>query len=238
VVIPRIGATIDEVELAAVYHLERLGTPILNGFQRLSLARDKYLSLRLLSEHGIPVPKSCLIAHPSQLPEAVRFVGGYPLIMKTPRGRQGTDIYLVQEDSFARYLLARPPRPGLGLLVQEFLQEVETEGDVRVIVLGGRPAAWMRRIPRKGEFRANVHLRGRGVPWNPTPVWLDVACQAVEVLGLSMAGVDLVSRQGDPMVLEVNTNPGFREMERVTGIDVARQIIEFAVQWTTGERPK
>jgi ribosomal protein S6--L-glutamate ligase len=233
VLLPRIGSTIDDTELAAVFHMERLGIPVINGFHALVIARDKYLSLRHLDAAGIPVPRTFLVTAPERLASAIQGVGGFPVVIKASRGRQGTGVHLVHGMSFARYILDHPPRPGQGVLVQEYLPSAE-DGDIRIIVVGGRPVAWMKRVPPRGEFRANVHLRGKGHPWSPLPDWVQMAAKATRTLGLEVAGVDLLERSHGPVVLEVNTNPGFREMERVTGLDVAEEIVRHATDVAKG----
>lgn len=232
VVLPRIGSTIEDVELAVVLHLELSGVSMVNGFHALAVARDKFLSAMLLDSAGIPVPQTLLVAATEQLPTAVDRLGGFPLVMKACRGRQGTAVFLVKEMSFARYILEQPPRPSEGVIMQRYLPEAAS-GDVRIVVVGERPVAFMRRVPRRGDFRSNVHLRGRGVPWDPSPEWIELALRATKTLGLQVSGVDMVMGRDGPLVLEVNTTPGFRELERVTGVDVGREMIQLAAQYLT-----
>ena len=229
VCLPRIGATIDESELAVVYHMERLGVPVINGFSSLVVARDKFLSLRRLDSAKIPVPHSFLVTEFNQLKKAIQELGGFPVVMKALRGRQGTGVYLVEDMEFAQYIVNHPRHPGEGVLVQQYIQSADA-GDVRVVVVGGFAVGAMRRVPPKGDFRSNAHLRGKGTPWDPAPEWVELALRAARALGLQVSGVDLMEGQNGPVVLEVNTTPGFRELERVTGLDVARAIILHAVR--------
>jgi ribosomal protein S6--L-glutamate ligase len=229
VILPRIGATIDDSELAAVFHMEMLGVPLINGFHSLVIARDKFLSLRQLHSARIPVPETYLVTEPNQLPSVIQELGGFPVVIKVLRGRQGTGVYFVDQMEFAQYLVSYPPRSREGVLVQEFLTSA-ISGDVRVLVVGDRMVAAMRRVPRQGNFRSNTHLRGRGMPWNSEPLWVDLALKATRVLGLQVSGVDLMEGKNGPVVLEVNTTPGFRELERVTGVDVAREIVLHAAE--------
>ncbi|MGQ9655635.1 MAG: ATP-grasp domain-containing protein [Thermodesulfobacteriota bacterium] len=235
VVLPRIGSTIEDAELAAVLHLELSGVSMVNGFHALAVARDKFLSARILDSAGIPVPQTLLVAAPGQLPAAVDRLGGFPLVMKACRGRQGTAVFLVKEMAFARYILEQPPRPSEGVIIQRYLPEAAS-GDVRIVIVGERPVAFMRRVPRRGDFRSNVHLKGRGVPWDPSPEWIELALRATKTLGLQVSGVDMVSGEEGPLVLEVNTTPGFRELERVTGVDVGREMILLAARYLRENR--
>ncbi|MEJ5376566.1 MAG: RimK family alpha-L-glutamate ligase [bacterium] len=229
VLVPRIGSTMEDHELAALFHLEQQGIPCLNSFRALVVARDKFLSLRKLESHKIPVPRSVMIQDPAQIPDAVEALGGFPLVAKGLRGRQGTAVERIQDQDFARYVALHPPYPIQAVLLQEFLPQASL-GDVRVVVVEGKVVACMRRVPRKGEFRSNVHLRGRGIVWEPPLNWLEMAVMAARVLELSVAGVDMLEGPRGPLVLEVNTTPGFRELERVTGVDVASEIIKAAVK--------
>jgi ribosomal protein S6--L-glutamate ligase len=229
VVLPRIGATIEESELAVVFHMECMGIPCINGFSALALARDKFLSLRRLDLAGLAVPRTFLVTESSQLITVIGKLGGFPVVIKALRGRQGTSVYRVEDMEFAQYMVDRPPRPGEGVLVQQYISTAD-EGDVRIVVVGGRAVAAMRRIPRKGDFRSNAHLRGKGVPWNPVPDWISMALKATDLLQLGVSGVDMMRGLDGPLILEVNTTPGFRELERVTGVDVAREIICHAVE--------
>lgn len=229
VVVPRIGSTMEDHELAVLFHLEQQGIPCLNGFSALVVARDKFLSLRQLEAHHIPVPRSVMIQVPAQITRAVRFLGGFPLVAKGLRGRQGTTVEKLQDQDFAKYVAAHPPYPIQSVLLQEFLPTASV-GDTRIVVVRDRVVACMRRTPKKGEFRSNVHLHGRGMLWDPPRDWLELAVRATQVLGLQVAGVDMLEGPAGPLVLEVNTTPGFRELERVTGVDVASEIIRAAVE--------
>jgi ribosomal protein S6--L-glutamate ligase len=232
VFLPRIGSTIEDHELAAVFHLERMGIPAINGFDALVVSRDKFLSLRQLERAGIPVPRTHMVTDASRLESTIDALGGFPVIMKAPRGRQGLTVYRVDGRNMARYILEHPPGPIAGVIVQEYIPSA-AQGDVRIVVIGGRVVASMRRIPKRGDFRSNVHLRGRGVPWDPEDRWVNMAAEASAALGLHVAGVDLLEGGDGPVVLEVNTTPGFRELERVTGVDVAGEIVRHAVNMAT-----
>lgn len=233
VVVPRIGSTMEDHELAALFHLERSGIPSLNGFHALVVARDKFLSLRELDACGIPVPRTFMVQEQGQVEAAVRALGGFPVIAKGLRGRQGTTVERVEDVWFARYLAAHPPYPIPGVLLQEFLPGA-LHGDARIVVVRHRVVASMRRVPRRGEFRSNVHLRGKGRPWEPPTPWMEMAIQATCALKLEVAGVDMAEGSDGPLVLEVNTTPGFRELERVTGVDVASEIVRAAAELARG----
>ncbi|MGQ9857146.1 MAG: ATP-grasp domain-containing protein [Thermodesulfobacteriota bacterium] len=233
VVVPRIGSTMEDHELAALFHLERCGVPCLNGYRALVVARDKFLSLRELEAAGIPVPRTVMVQQEAQVRGAIKALGGFPVVAKGLRGRQGSTVTLVQDMGFARYLVSHPPFPIHGVLFQEFLPTA-AQGDVRIVVVRQKVVASMRRLPRPGEFRANVHLRARGIPCQPPSSWVQMALKAASALGLDVAGVDMMEGPRGPVVLEVNTTPGFKELERVTGVDVAGEIVRGAVELAQG----
>lgn len=229
VVVPRIGSTIEDHELAALFYLEQKGVPALNDFNSLVVARDKFLSLMKLASQGLSVPRTVLVQTEKEIPKAIEALGGLPVIAKGLRGRQGTGVEKVEDFAFARYLVSHPPFPLEGVLFQELLPQA-AQGDIRTVVVMGKAIASMRRIPRKGEFRSNIHLRGMGEEFQPPGSWLGLAIRASEILGLKVAGVDMVEGPNGPIIIEVNTTPGFRELERVTGCDVAGAIIDAAME--------
>ena len=234
VVLPRIGSTMDDTELAAVFHLERLGIPMVNGFDSLVVSRDKFMSLRALDAENIPVPRTFLATDTARIESAVQQCGGFPVVMKSVRGRQGTTVHLVKDMDLAMYIFDHPPREGEAVLIQEYIPSA-VEGDVRIVVIGGKASAWMKRVPKKGEFRSNAHLRGKGQAWEPVEDWVRTAEKAADVLKLHVAGADLLEGPDGPIVLEMNTTPGFRELERVSGCDVAVKIIGYAAGIAKGE---
>jgi len=233
VVIPRIGSTIEDHELAVLFHLETSGVKALNSFRSLFVARDKFLSLRKLAASGIPVPRTILVQRPTQLRRLIGELGGPPVVAKGLRGRQGIGVELVGEESFARYMVDHPPFPAGAIVLQEFISKASL-GDVRIVVVRGEPIGSMKRVPKRGEFRSNVHLRGMGEPWEPPMEWKELAVKATQALELDVAGVDMVWGNDGPLVLEVNTTPGFRELERVTRKDIAACIVGAALDLARG----
>ncbi len=233
VVIPRIGSTIEDHELAVLFHLEASGVKALNSFRSLFVARDKFLSLRKLAASGIPVPRTILVQRPIQLRHLIGELGGPPIVAKGLRGRQGTGVELVTEESFARYMVDHPPFPAGAIVLQEYISQASF-GDVRIVVVRGEPVGTMKRVPKRGEFRSNVHLRGKGQAWEPPMDWKELAVKATQALELDVAGVDMVWGNDGPLVLEVNTTPGFRELEKVTRNDIAACIVRAAVDLARG----
>jgi len=231
--LPRIGATIDDYELAVVRHLESRGIPVVNDYRSLLLSRDKFLTLQTLDALGIPVPKSVLVAQEGNCQHLIPKLGGFPVVLKVRRGRQGKGVMLAETSQALEFVLQNQAN-GSGLLIQEFVRESNGR-DIRILVIGGRVVATMMRVSKKGEFRANVHLKARGHPFEPSIQMTEVARTSAEALGLDVAGVDIILSKEGPYVIEVNSTPGFRELERVCRRDMAREILSYAESLAKGE---
>jgi ribosomal protein S6--L-glutamate ligase len=226
VLLPRIGATIDDYELTVVRHLESMGIPLVNGYRSLLLSRDKFLTLQTLDALGIQVPKSALVVQEGNIQHLISKMGGYPVVLKVRRGRQGKGVMLAENSQAFEFALHHQ-KNGSGLLVQEFVKEAGGR-DIRILIIGGRVIATMMRVSKKGEFRANVHLKARGRPYEPPNEMTVIAKTAAKAIGLDVAGVDMVISNEGPSVIEVNSTPGFRELERVCRKDLARTILSHA----------
>ena len=228
VALPRIGASITEPGLAVVNHLDIMGVPLVNRAAPIASSRDKLRALQLLARAGVDVPRTVLARHPAQVHRALEIVGGPPAILKLLRGTQGIGVLLAETEQTAEQVMESFWSLGVTVLIQEFVEESEGR-DVRVVVVGARAAAAMRRRARVGEFRSNVHRGGVGVGIEVTPELSRVALRATRAMRLQVAGVDLLESEGGPKVIEVNSSPGFEGIEQCTGVDVAGTVIDYAV---------
>jgi ribosomal protein S6--L-glutamate ligase len=228
VVLPRIGASITEHGLAVVNQFDMMGVPIINNSQPIARSRDKLRALQLLARAGVDIPRTVMARHPSQVHRALEIVGGPPAILKLLRGTQGIGVVLAETEQVAQQVMETLWSLGVTVLIQEFIEESEGR-DVRVIVVGRRAVAAMRRQARVGEFRSNVHRGAKGVAVDLSPQYVQAALQATRAMRLQLAGVDLLESRGGPKVLEINSSPGFEGIENTTGIDVAGAVIEYAV---------
>ena len=228
VVLPRIGTSITEHGLAVVNQFDMMGVPIVNSSQPIARSRDKLRALQLLARAGVDIPRTVMARHPSQIHKALEMVGGPPAILKLVRGTQGIGVILAETEQIAEQVVETLWSLGMTVLVQEFVEESEGR-DIRVIVVGARVVAAMRRQARLGEFRSNVHRGGTGTAVDLPADHVRAAQRAARAMHLHVAGVDLLESRGGPMVLEVNSSPGFEGIEQATGIDVAGAVIEFAV---------
>jgi ribosomal protein S6--L-glutamate ligase len=230
VLLPRIGATINDYALTLVRHLEFSGIRLVNGFDSILLARNKFLTLQTLVEAEVPVPESFWVSNRENFERAVADLGGYPVVVKTPASRQGQGVMLVDSSVTAGFILATLPVSTTGILVQEYIPP-EMRRDVRAFVIEGELVAAVELRPEKGDFRSNIHQGGYGRRLTPNEDLTILGLKASRALGLEIAGVDMVVRNdGRIQVLETNYSPGFKGLEEITGVDIASRIIAFVVK--------
>jgi ribosomal protein S6--L-glutamate ligase len=167
----------------------------------------------------------------------VEEVGGLPAIVKLIRGTQGVGVMIAQSEAELQGLLNTFSALDQDIVLQEFVAESKGR-DIRALVVGDRVVGAMRRQARKGEFRSNIHRGGRGRPVELEPAWAKVAVKAAQVIGLEVAGVDMLESRDGPKVMEINSSPGFEGLERATGIDVAGAIVEHAVDFARRHRDR
>ncbi|MBI1951105.1 MAG: RimK family alpha-L-glutamate ligase, partial [Acidobacteria bacterium] len=148
---------------------------------------------------------------------------------------QGIGVILAETEQAALTVLETFWNLGMNILVQEFIEESEGR-DIRALVVGDRVVTAMRRQAGIGEFRSNVHRGGTGTVVDLPESYRTAALEATRVMGLQLAGVDMLESQGGPKVVEVNSSPGFEGLERWTGVDIAAAIIEFAVAFARSYR--
>jgi ribosomal protein S6--L-glutamate ligase len=124
---------------------------------------------------------------------------------------------------------------GQEILLQELIAE-SLGRDVRALVIGDRVVAAMRRTARTGEFRSNIHRGGEGQAVDLPPAYAEAAVKAARVIGLEVAGVDMLESNAGPKIMEVNGSPGFEGLEAVTGVDIAALYVEHAVELARAQR--
>jgi ribosomal protein S6--L-glutamate ligase len=228
VVLPRIGVSVTEAGLAVVNQFDMMGVPLVNHAQAIARSRDKLRALQLLVRAGVDVPRTVLARHPSQVHRALEMVGGPPAILKLMRSTQGIGVVLAETEQAAQQVVETLWSLGVNVLIQEFVEESEGR-DIRVVVVGQRAVAAMRRQARVGEFRSNVHRGATGQAVDLPTDYARAALRATRAMRLQLAGVDLLESSRGPQVLEVNSSPGLEGIEQCTGIDVAGAVIEYAV---------
>jgi ribosomal protein S6--L-glutamate ligase len=224
-VIPRIGASITFYGCAVVRHFEQMGVFTLNSSHAISVSRDKLRSIQVLSRHNIGFPPTVFVRDKKEVIPAIEQVGGVPVIIKLLEGTQGVGVILADTVKSAQAIIETLQVARQNVLIQKFVKESRGR-DLRAFVVGGRVVACMRRIAQGDEFRSNVHRGGRVERVEMTPEYENTAIRAAQILGLRVAGVDMLEACDGPKVMEVNSSPGLAGIERATGIDVADRIVE------------
>ncbi len=229
-VLTRIGASITDYGIAVVNQFDMMGIPVLNDAASIARSRDKFRSLQLLNKHNIAIPRTVMLKSPENLSEALDLVGGPPVILKLVQGTQGVGVILAESREAVESTLDTLWRLGQNIIIQEFIKESRGE-DIRAFVVGGEVVAAMRRKARVGEFRSNIHRGGSAAAVRLSSEYQNAAIKSAEVLGLKIAGVDMLRSKDGPKVMEVNSSPGFEGLENVTGVDVAEKVIKFAINY-------
>ena len=225
-VLPRIGASQTFYGTAVVRQFETMGCYCLNSSEAITASRDKLKSLQILAQAGINMPVTGYASHTMDIEGVIEKVGSVPLVMKLLQGTQGQGIVLAETRKAAESVMSAFRQLEADILVQEFIKE-SSGTDIRALVVGNRVVAAMRRIAPDGEFRSNVHRGGKAEHVKLNPEEEKMAVVAAQVLGLRVAGVDLMRSNRGPLVLEVNSSPGLQGIEASSGVDVAGEIIRF-----------
>ncbi len=225
-VIPRIGASITFYGTAVVRQFEMMGVYPLNESQAIHRSRDKLRSMQLLSREDIGMPATGFAHSPDDTRDLLQLVGGAPVVLKLLEGTQGIGVVLAETRKAAESVIEAFRGLHAHFLVQTFVKEADG-ADIRCFVIGGKVVAAMKRQAKEGEFRSNLHRGGHAELVRITARERATAVQAARVLGLNVSGVDLLRSNEGPVVMEVNSSPGLEGIERATGKDVARLIIEF-----------
>ena len=225
-VLPRIGASQTSYGTAIVRQFEMIGDFVINKSDAIKSSRDKLRSLQVLAKHGIDMPITGYASHTMDIHDVIEKVGKTPLIMKLLQGTQGNGMVLAETMKAAESVMNAFKQVDADILIQEFIKE-SSGVDIRVIVVGKKVVAAMQRVAPEGEFRSNVHRGAATKHINLTPEEEEIAIKSTKVLGLSVAGVDLMRSKRGPLVLEVNSSPGLQGIELLTGADVAGEIISF-----------
>jgi len=225
-VIPRIGASVTHYGLAVLRQFEMQGVFPLNESVAIGRSRDKLRALQLLARAGIGLPVTAFAHGPRKAEDVIREIGGAPAVIKLLEGTQGMGVILAETEASAKSIIEAFSAANVNILVQEYIKEAEGS-DVRALVVGGRVVGAMRRVGKTGEFRSNLHRGGTAEDAHISPEEESTAVRAAAVLGLNVAGVDMLRSQRGPMVIEVNSSPGLKGIERATNADLAGEIIGF-----------
>ena len=227
-VVPRIGASITRYGTAVLRQFELMGTFTPNSSDAIARARDKLRCHQLLAAQGIGLPVTVFGDNPDDTVDLLSMLGPPPHVIKLNEGTQGAGVMLTEKPSASRGVIEALRGLYANFLVQEFIAEAKG-ADLRCFVVGGEVVASMRRQAPEGDFRSNLHRGGTAMPVQASEDEQQAAVRAAALLGLGVAGVDLIRSQRGPLVLEVNSSPGLEGIETATGIDIAGRIVDFVV---------
>lgn len=226
-VLPRMGAGTTYFALAVIRHLERLGVFCVNSSASIDTVKDKLFTQQILAQRGIPVPKTMLVKFPVPV-DLVETQIGFPVVVKMLTGSQGSGVFLSEtRDSFRDLMqFVEAANRSANIIIQEFVADSHGR-DLRVFVVGGRAIATMERCGANGTFKANFSAGGTVRAYETTPEIEWLATQTAQILGLEIAGIDLLFDASHFKVCEANSSPGFQGLEGACAVDVPRAVFEF-----------
>lgn len=225
-IIPRIGASVTYYGTAVLRQFETMGMFTVNDSYAVMRSRDKLRALQLLSRKGIGMPITGFAHSPDDINDLIDMVGGAPLVIKMLEGTQGIGVVLAETRKAAESVMEAFLDMQANIMVQEYIQEAEG-ADIRCFVVGNKVVAAMKRQARPGEFRSNIHRGGKAEVVKISAQERAIAIKAAKIIGLNIAGIDLLRSKTGPVVVEVNSSPGLEGIEMTTGKNIAGMIIRF-----------
>ena len=224
-VIPRIGSSVTFYGTAVVRQFEQMGTFTLNSSHAITISRDKLRSLQILSRYKLGMPDTAFVRDRKSILGAIERVGGAPVVIKLLEGTQGIGVILAETTKVAEAIIETLQTTKQQVIIQKFVAESKGK-DLRAFVIGDRVVGAMRRSAVGTEFRSNVHRGGTTEAVKLSPEFEATAVRAAHILGLRVAGVDMLEGKDGPQIMEVNSSPGLQGIEGATGLDIAGDIIK------------
>lgn len=226
-VIPRIGASVTFYGTAVLRQFEIMGVFPVNGSLAITRSRDKLRCMQTLARKGIGMPNTGFADSPDDIDDLITMVGGTPLVIKLLEGTQGIGVVLAETSQAAKSVIEAFMSVDANIMVQEYIAEAKG-ADIRCFVVGNQVIAAMKRQAGKpGEFRSNLHRGGKASLIEISKEEHDMAIRATKIMGLNVAGVDMLRSNRGPLIMEINSSPGLEGIERVTGKNIAGIVIEF-----------
>jgi ribosomal protein S6--L-glutamate ligase len=225
-VLPRIGSSVTYFGTAVVRQFEQMDVFCGNSSAGISNSRDKLRCLQILSRHHIGMPKTTFVRDKKDVLPAIERVGGAPVVIKLIEGTQGIGVLLADTIKSAEAIIELLQSQRQNVLVQKFVAESKGR-DIRAFVVGDQVVASMRRVAQGQEFRSNLHRGGRTEGVELDPVFQETAVRSAQIMGLRIAGVDMLESKDGPQVMEVNSSPGLEGIETCTQLDVAGAIVDY-----------
>lgn len=234
-IIPRIGSSVTFYGSAIVRQFEMMHVFSANPSIAIVRSRDKLRSLQIFSRHHIGIPKTVFANHPKQADKLIHELGGTPVVIKLLEGTQGIGVVLAETKKAAQSVIEAFYGLNANILIQEFIKEAKA-ADIRAFVVDGKVVGAMKRQGAEGEFRSNLHRGGTSTVIKLSRAEKKTAIEAAKVMGLRVAGVDMLQSERGPLILEVNSSPGLEGIEKATGKDIAGYIIDYVERGASEKR--
>jgi ribosomal protein S6--L-glutamate ligase len=225
-ILPRIGASVTFFGTAVVRQFEQMDVYTPNTANGISNSRDKLRATQILSRHDIGIPATSFVRNRGDVEAAIERIGGAPVVIKLLEGTQGIGVILAPDNKVAAAVIETLQSTDHNVLLQKFIAESKGR-DIRALVVGDRVVASMRRVAQGDEFRSNVHRGGVAQSIDLDPEYERTAVQAAQIMGLRVAGVDMLEGNDGPLVMEVNSSPGLEGIESATSLDIAGAIVDY-----------
>lgn len=225
-VLPRIGASVTYFGTALVRQFEQMDVFCANSSSGISNSRDKFRCLQIMAKHNIGMPRTTFVRDRNDVLPAIERIGGAPVIIKLLEGTQGVGVILADSVNIAAAIIETLQSTKQNVLIQKFVAESKGR-DIRAFVIGDRVVAAVRRVAQGQEFRSNVHRGGKAEMVILDETYCETAIRAAQIMGLRIAGVDMLEGQDGPQIMEVNSSPGLQGIENCTQLDIAGAIIDY-----------
>ena len=225
-VLPRIGASVTYFGTALVRQFEQMDVFCANSSSGISNSRDKFRCLQIMAKHNIGMPRTTFVRDRNDVLPAIERIGGAPVIIKLLEGTQGVGVILADTVNIAAAIIETLQSTKQNVLIQKFVAESKGR-DIRAFVIGDRVVAAIRRVAQGQEFRSNVHRGGKAEMVILDETYCETAIRAAQIMGLRIAGVDMLEGQDGPQIMEVNSSPGLQGIENCTQLDIAGAIIDY-----------
>ncbi len=225
-VLPRIGASVTYFGTALVRQFEQMDVFCANSSSGITNSRDKFRCLQIMAKHNIGMPRTTFVRDRNDVLPAIERIGGAPVIIKLLEGTQGVGVILADTVNIAAAIIETLQSTRQNVLIQKFVAESKGR-DIRAFVIGDRVVAAMRRTAQGQEFRSNVHRGGKSEMVLLDETYCETAIRAAQIMGLRIAGVDMLEGKDGPQIMEVNSSPGLEGIEQCTQLDIAGAIIDY-----------
>lgn len=219
-----------DLEVSLLKQFQLAGVPVINGYLATLNAKNKLRTIQILTRHGIPGPKTVVVRKFEYLDSAIKTVGGYPVVLKSPSGSLGIGVVIVESrrSLYSALDMLLKSMSASVLIIQEYVAE-SNGTDYRAFVVGDKVVASMKRTSQNGDFRSNLHLGGMAEKITLTDKEKRMAIRAAKVIGLQMAGVDILRSKNGPVIMEVNANPGLTGIMKIADTNVPEAIVRYAL---------